>query len=116
MKKEDCVFCKIINREIPSTIVYEDDELIAFEDIAPIAPVHVLIVPKVHITALTDLNEENPKFISKVYLVANKIAEEKGIKEKGFRVTVNCGEDGGQVVKHIHFHLLGGTKLPTNIL
>lgn len=116
MKKEDCIFCKIINREIPSTIVYEDDELIAFEDIAPIAPVHILIVPKNHIEALTDLNEDNSKFISKVYLVANKIAEEKGIKERGFRVTVNCGEDGGQVVKHLHFHLLGGAKLPTKIL
>ena len=72
-----CVFCKIINREIPSKIVYEDDELIAFEDIAPIAPVHILIVPKNHIEALTDLNEDNSKFISKIYLVANKIAEEK---------------------------------------
>ena len=111
-----CIFCKIINREIPSKIVYEDDELIAFEDIAPIAPVHILIVPKNHIEALTDLNEDNSKFISKIYLVANKIAEEKEIKERGFRVTVNCGEDGGQVVKHLHFHLLGGAKLPTKVL
>lgn len=116
MKKEDCVFCKIINREIPSTIVYEDDEIIAFEDIEPVAPVHVLIIPKEHIEALTELNEENSKFISKIYLVANKIAEMKGIKERGFRVIVNCGEDGGQVVKHLHFHLLGGKKLPTNVL
>lgn len=114
--EKDCIFCKIINKEIPSKIVYEDEELIAFEDIAPLAPVHILIVPKKHIEAVVDLNEENSKFINNVYLVANKIAEEKGIKEKGFRVTVNCGEDGGQVVKHIHFHLLGGTKLPTNIL
>ena len=113
---KDCIFCKIIKKEIPSKIVYEDDELIAFEDIAPLAPVHVLIVPKKHIVAVTDLNEENSKFVSNVYLVANKIAEMKCIKDKGFRVTVNCGEDGGQVVKHIHFHLLGGTKLPTNVL
>ena len=116
MKKEDCVFCKIINREIPSTIVYEDEEIIVFEDIAPIAPVHVLIVPKEHIEALTELNEDNSKFIPKIYLIANKIAEMKGIKDRGFRVTVNCGEDGGQAVNHLHFHLLGGTKLPTNIL
>ena len=116
MKNDDCVFCKIINKEIPSTFVYEDDELIAFEDINPIAPVHTLIVPKEHIEDLTKLNEENSKFIPKIYLVANKIAEMKGIKEKGFRVTVNCGEDGGQVVRHIHFHLLGGTKLPTRVM
>lgn len=116
MKKEECIFCKIIDREIPSTIVYEDDEIIAFEDIDPVAPVHVLIVPKDHIEAVTDLNEENSKFLSKLYLVANKVAEIKGIKEKGFRVTVNCGEDGGQVVKHIHFHLMGGAKLPTRVL
>lgn len=116
MSKEDCIFCKIINKEIPSKIVYEDEEMIAFEDITPLAPVHILIIPKNHIEAITDLNDENSQFISKVYLIANKISELKGIKEKGFRITVNCGEDGGQVVKHIHFHLLGGTKLPTAIL
>jgi len=116
MKKEDCIFCKIINREIPSTIVYEDDEIIAFEDIEPAAPIHILIVPKEHIEKVTDLNEDNVNFVSKIYLVANKVAEIKGIKEKGFRVTVNCGEDGGQVVQHIHFHLMGGTKLPTKVL
>ena len=116
MGKEDCVFCKIIKREIPSTIVYEDEEVIAFEDINPIAPVHVLIVPKEHIEMISDLNEENSKFLQRIFLIANKIADMKGIKEKGFRVTVNCGEDGGQAVHHIHFHLLGGTKLPTNIL
>lgn len=116
MEKEDCIFCKIIKREIPSTIVYEDEELIAFEDINPVAPVHVLIIPKNHIEMISDLNEENSKFLQKVFLVANKIAEMKGIKEKGFRVTVNCGADGGQEVYHIHFHLLGGTKLPVNVL
>ena len=116
MEKEDCIFCKIINKEIPSTIVYEDDEIIAFEDIDPVAPVHVLIVPKEHIVSVTDLNEENCKFLTKIYLVANKVAEMKGIKDKGFRVTVNCGDDGGQVVKHIHFHLMGGMKLPTRVL
>ena len=112
----DCIFCKIINKELPSKILYEDEEIIAFEDIAPLAPVHVLIIPKIHIPSLVELTEENSKVISKIYLIANKIAEEKGIKEKGFRVSVNCGEDGGQVVKHIHFHLLGGTKLPVNML
>ena len=116
MKKEDCIFCKIINKEIPSTIVYEDDEVIAFEDINPIAPVHVLIIPKEHIEMVTELNEENSKFLPKIYLIANKIAEIKGIKEKGFRIIVNCGEDGGQEVHHIHFHLIGGKKLPVNVL
>ena len=116
MNNRECIFCKIINKEIPSKVLYEDEEIIAFEDIAPLAPVHVLIIPKIHIPSLVELTEENSKVISKIYLIANKIAEEKGIKEKGFRVSVNCGEDGGQVVKHIHFHLLGGTKLPVNML
>jgi len=108
---EDCLFCKIIKKEIPATIVYEDEDILAFEDIKPIAPVHTLIIPKKHITSLKDINEENSAIISKIYLVINKIAEQKGIKDRGYRVVVNCGEEGGQVVQHLHFHLLGGKKL-----
>ena len=111
----DCIFCKIINKEIPSTIVYEDEEILAFEDINPAAPVHTLVIPKKHITSLATMTEEEAKIISKIYLVINKLAEEKGIKERGYRVVVNCGEEGGQVVQHIHFHLLGGKKLPTGM-
>lgn len=112
---EDCIFCKIINKEIPSKIVYEDDEILAFEDIHPLAPVHTLVIPKKHISSLKEVNEENSDIISKIYLVINKIAEMKNIKEKGYRVVVNCGEEGGQEVQHLHFHLLGGKKLGTKM-
>lgn len=112
---DDCIFCKIINKEISSNIVYEDEEILAFEDIHPLAPVHTLVIPKKHIGSLNELNEENSKIINKIYLVISKIAEQKGIKEKGYRVVVNCGEEGGQAVQHLHFHLLGGQKLGTKM-
>ena len=111
----DCIFCKIINKEIPSTIVYEDEKIIAFKDINPVAPVHVLVIPKKHITSLIELEDEDKNIIGDIYLVINKIARDQGIAEKGFRVIVNCGEDGGQEVKHLHFHLIGGEKLGTKI-
>ena len=114
--EEDCIFCKIIKKEIPSTIVYEDDDVIAFRDINPVAPVHVLVVPKKHIASLTDLKEEDQNLIGKIYLTINKIAEMEKIKENGFRVIVNCGKDGGQVVGHVHFHLLGGKILGPKII
>ena len=111
----DCIFCKIINKEIPSNIVYEDEEILAFRDINPVAPVHILVIPKKHISSLVDLKQEDELVIGKIYTVINKIAEQEGIAEKGFRVIVNCGEDGGQEVKHLHFHILGGKKLGTKI-
>ena len=106
----DCLFCKIIKGEIPSTKVYEDELVYAFKDINPIAPVHVLIIPKQHISMLWDVNEENSAVISHIYEVAGRIAKELGL-ENGFRVATNCGEDAGQTVFHIHFHLIGGRKL-----
>ena len=112
---ENCIFCKIINREVPSEIVYEDDEIIAFRDIHPCAPVHVLVIPKKHISSLVELQEEDEKVIGRIYTVINKIAEKENILEKGYRVIINCGEDGCQDIKHIHFHLLGGKKLGTKI-
>ncbi len=112
---EDCIFCKIINKEVPSTIVYEDEDVIAFKDIHPVTPLHILVIPKKHISSLVDLKEEDEAIIGKIYTVINKIAKQEGILDKGFRVIVNCGEDGGQVVKHIHFHLLGGKKLGVKI-
>ena len=112
---EDCIFCKIINKEVPSTIVYEDEDVIAFKDIHPVTPVHILVIAKEHISSLVDLKEEDEAVIGKIYTVINKIAKQEGILDKGFRVIVNCGEDGGQVVKHIHFHLLGGKKLGVKI-
>ncbi len=111
----DCLFCKIIKREIPSTIVYEDDEILAFRDIAPVAPVHVLVIPKKHISSLADLEPEDEILVGKIYSVINRIAEQENIFESGFRVIVNCGEDGGQEVKHLHFHLIGGKKLGIKI-
>lgn len=111
----DCLFCKIINKEIPSEIVYEDDDILAFNDIAPKAPVHVLIIPKKHIESHAELKEEDAKLMGKIHMVINKIAKEKGISENGYRVVINCGEDGGQEVKHLHFHLLGGKKLGINM-
>ncbi|MGM9551673.1 MAG: histidine triad nucleotide-binding protein [Clostridia bacterium] len=107
----DCLFCKIISGEIPSSKVYEDDNVYAFNDISPEAPVHVLIVPKEHISSANDLTDENSDIVSKIFIAAKKIAKEKNIAENGYRIVNNCGEDGGQTVKHLHFHLLGGRSL-----
>lgn len=113
---DDCIFCKIIKKEIPSDMVYEDEELVAFKDINPAAPIHILVVPKKHIPSLVELQKEDEKMIGKIYTVINQIAEQQGVKEKGFRVIVNCGKDGGQEVGHLHFHLLAGTQLGDKIV
>ena len=113
---EDCLFCKIIKKEIPSDIVYEDDEILAFRDIHPVAPIHVLVIPKKHISAITELTKEDEAIVGKIYSVINVIAEKEGIKDSGFRVIVNCGEDGGQAIGHLHFHLIGGKKLGEKIV
>lgn len=107
----DCTFCKIINGQIPATFIYEDNDLIAFKDINPQAPVHILIVPKKHIPTIMDIEENSVDLIGKIYLVAKKLALEHGISEQGFRIVVNCNHDAGQEVFHIHFHLLGGRNL-----
>lgn len=106
----DCLFCKIIKRELPSEIVYEDDDVLAFRDIKPQAPVHVLIIPKRHIASLDDLTEEDENAMGRAMFVASKLARDLGISE-GYRVVTNCGEDAGQSVFHIHMHLLGGRSL-----
>lgn len=113
---ENCIFCKIINKEIPSTIVYEDEKVIAFNDVNPVAPIHILVIPKKHIETLLDVSEEDSDLISYIYQVINKIAKQEGFAEKGFRVIANCGEDSGQEVKHIHFHVLAGKKLGDKIV
>ena len=112
----DCIFCKIINKEIPSAVVYEDEKVMAFKDINPVAPVHVLIIPKKHIGSMKEITEENAGILADIHLAANKIAQELGIHEKGFRLINNCGEDAGQTVFHLHYHLIGGTKLGTKLL
>ena len=106
----DCLFCKIINREIPADIIYEDDLVLAFSDINPQAPNHILIIPKKHIAKVSDLKEEEAHLIAQMVMAANKIAEEKGLTDKGFRIVLNCGKDAGQEVFHIHMHLLSGRK------
>ena len=113
---EECVFCKIIKREIPSNIVYEDDRVIAFYDVNPAAPIHILVVPKKHIETLLDVSEEDGDLISYIYKIINKIAKDEGFADNGFRVIANCGEDSGQEVKHIHFHVLAGKKLGAKIV
>lgn len=107
----DCLFCKIIAGEIPSSKVYEDDLVYAFNDISPAAPVHVLLIPKNHISSANELNEDNAEIVSHIFLVAGKIAKQLGIAENGYRIVNNCGKDGGQTVGHLHFHLLGGRNL-----
>ena len=113
---EDCLFCKIIKGEIPSTKVYEDDEILAFNDINPAAPIHILVIPKKHITSLVHMEKEDEAIVGKIYGVINKIAEEKGFKESGYRVIVNCGKDAGQEVMHLHFHILAGAKFGDKIV
>lgn len=113
---EDCLFCKIVKGEIPSKKVYEDDEILAFEDINPAAPIHTLVIPKKHITSLAHLQKEDEAVVGKIYTVMNKIAEEKGFKEDGYRVIVNCGKNGGQEVMHLHFHLLAGKQFGEKIV
>ena len=112
---ENCLFCKIINKEIPSTIVYEDEEILAFKDINPIAPVHILVIPKKHFNDISEVIEKDSDIIAKIHLIINKIAKEQGIADSGYRIINNCKEDGGQEVKHLHFHLIGGKKLGTKM-
>ena len=103
----DCIFCKIAAGEIPSTKVYEDDTVVAFNDLDPQAPVHVLIIPKEHIASAAEINESNSAVVAHIFEVAAKTAAEKGLKD-GFRIVNNCGDSAGQSVKHLHFHLMGG--------
>ena len=107
----DCIFCKIANKEIPSTIVYEDEDVMAFNDLNPEAPVHILVIPKKHIESLNAASEEDQRLLGKIMLTIAKLAAEQGIVETGYRVVNNCGEQGGQTVMHLHFHLMGGREM-----
>ncbi|MBE7013181.1 MAG: histidine triad nucleotide-binding protein [Ruminococcaceae bacterium] len=108
---ENCIFCKIAKGEIPSNFVYEDDKICAFKDINPVAPVHVLIIPKTHIASAMELNDDNSGIVAHIFACAGKIAKIMGVDESGFRIVNNCGKDGGQTVGHLHFHLIGGKEL-----
>ena len=108
----DCIFCKIAGKEIPSTIVYEDEQVLAFKDLEPQAPVHVLVIPKKHVESVAALQEEDKELAAHILVeVIPKLAKDLGVAEKGFRVVTNTGEEGGQSVKHLHFHLLGGRSM-----
>lgn len=118
MDMENCIFCKIAKHELDSKILYENGDLICFKDIHPAAPVHILIVPKVHYKNILELGEDKSKreyLMSKIIDAISLLAKKEGISESGFRVINNCGYDGGQTVDHLHFHLLGGVKLKENL-
>lgn len=106
-----CVFCQIASGEIPATKLYEDDLVVAFNDLDPQAPVHILIIPKKHIESVDYINAENSSVIAHIFELASKLAKEKGLDENGYRIVNNCGEWGGQSVMHLHFHLLGGRSM-----
>jgi len=107
----DCIFCKIITGDVPSTKVYADETVTAFRDINPLAPTHILIIPNQHIASINALTLEDERAIGHLFTVAQKLAQEEGIAESGYRVIINTGADGGQVVFHLHLHLIGGQKM-----
>ena len=107
----DCIFCQIVAGKIPSEIVYQDDEVIAFRDINPQAPIHLLIIPKRHIPSLTHLTEEDLPLMGHMVNTANQLAKREGIAETGYRLAISCGKEGGQLVPHLHMHLIGGRRL-----
>lgn len=107
----DCIFCKIVKKEIPAQVVFENEEILAFKDINPMAPVHILLIPKKHISDISEMVPEDEALIGRIHAVAVQIAKELGLDQAGFRLVNNCKGDGGQMVFHLHFHLLGGRKL-----
>ncbi|TGE32543.1 histidine triad nucleotide-binding protein [Desulfosporosinus sp. Sb-LF] len=112
---KDCIFCQIALKEIPSEIAYEDDQVIAFKDIQPLAPVHLLVIPKCHLCSINDVTPEYEGLIGHTFSVIRRLASEFGVSESGYRVVTNTGTDGGQIVGHLHFHLLGGQALNAKI-
>ena len=111
---ENCLFCKIVKGDIPSTKVYEDALVLAFRDIAPMAPTHILVIPKAHIGSVAEVNAENAAVVAHIFTVIPAIAKAEGL-ENGYRVVSNCGADAGQTVPHLHFHILGGKQLSTEM-
>ena len=108
---EECLFCRIISGEIHSDVVYQDDVFFAFRDINPQAPTHILIIPKAHFDSLVEINDQQENLMGHMVILAKKLAEKEGIAKSGYRLVLNCGSEGGQVVPHLHLHLIGGRKL-----
>jgi histidine triad (HIT) family protein len=111
----DCIFCQIASGKIPGDIVYQDQEIIAFRDIKPKAPLHLIIIPRKHIPSLDQLKESDAALVGRMVAVANRLAKDEGVAEKGYRLAVNCGKEGGQLVPHLHIHLLGGRQLSDSL-
>ncbi|MCS7215345.1 MAG: histidine triad nucleotide-binding protein [Thermodesulfovibrio sp.] len=107
----DCIFCRIVRKEINSNIIYEDDTVLAFEDIAPQAPVHILVIPKKHYSTLLDMDQKDKELIGHIFMVIKNIVKQKNVQQSGFRVVMNCNSQGGQTVFHIHFHILAGRQM-----
>ncbi|NMB33598.1 MAG: histidine triad nucleotide-binding protein [Clostridium sp.] len=112
----ECIFCKIAKGEMPATIYYEDEKIIAIKDVNPVAPVHILVIPKEHIANIKEINKSNSQLIADIHMIANKVAKDLGIDEKGYRIITNCGRAAGQTVFHLHFHLLGGVDMGEKLL
>jgi histidine triad (HIT) family protein len=110
-KKSDCIFCKIATKKIETSLEYEDESIIAFDDKNPQAPVHVLIIPREHIEKINDITANTTKLLGKMMVAAKEIAKEKKIFDSGYRLIINCGKDGGQLIEHLHLHLIGGRRL-----
>lgn len=111
----DCIFCKIVAKEIPSQIVFEDDNILAFKDINPVAPVHILVIPKKHLASINEISELDKGVIGDIFIVLKELAASQGVAETGYRIVVNTGREGGQEVGHLHFHLIGGKALGKKI-
>lgn len=107
----DCIFCKIVNGEIPSNKIYEDDDIVAFNDLSPQAPIHFLVIPKKHIESCNFVDKENSEVVGKIFLKISELVKGMGFDESGYRIINNCNKDGGQTVKHLHFHVLAGRSL-----
>jgi histidine triad (HIT) family protein len=112
---EGCIFCRIVAGELPADIVYQDKDFLAFRDISPQAPTHLLIIPKVHIGSVAELGKEQDKLAGRLIMVAKKLAEKEGIAGRGYRLAINCGPEGGQVVPHLHLHLIGGRQMDARL-
>jgi histidine triad (HIT) family protein len=112
---EECIFCRIVAGELPGDIVYQDDSFLAFRDIMPKAPTHILVIPRNHITSAAQLTEGQEDLAGRLIIIANRLAKKEGITKKGYRLAINCGPEGGQVVPHLHLHLLGGRQMDAKL-
>lgn len=112
---EECIFCRIVAGELPADIVYQDEDFLAFRDIMPKAPTHVLVIPRTHITSVAELTDGQQKLGGRLIIIAKNLAKKEGIARKGYRLVINCGTEGGQVVPHLHLHLLGGRQMDARL-